>query len=494
MRRLVRIAALAVVSVVVTAHVGSPDTYFEGPAGPYRVRVIVRSPGVVPGLAQITVRLLDDGARARLVTVLPVYWDPRTAAPPPPDTARVVSGDSTLLGAALWLMTPGSYSVQVTVTGSAGSGTAIVPVQAVALRRLGLDTPLAIGLVAFGAFLFLGALTIIGAAVREAVLPPGEAPEPRRRRRARWVTAAGGVAFAAALFGGRGWWNAVDHAFTQGLYQPLASSATVRTDGGRRALRFSILDSAWRAHRMTPLIPDHGHLVHLFLVGDGLEAFAHLHPVLVDSSTFDAALPPLPTGRYRVYADITRESGFTETLTDTLELPAPTGTWRASNVDDAVWTGNEKRETRSIDTLADGSTMIWKRADGPIVAGQDASLRFAVQAADGRAAALEPYMGMAGHLMLTRDDGAVFVHLHPLGTISWAAQQTFLVRGRADTAWGVVGRRLTEAQGPMGRMGAPATADVSFPYAFPKPGLYRLWVQVKRSGRILTGVFDTEVQ
>jgi hypothetical protein len=138
--------------------------------------------------------------------------------------------------------------------------------------------------------------------------------------------------------------------------------------------------------------------------------------------------------------------------------------------------------------------MIWKRADGPIVAGQDASLRFAVQAADGRAAALEPYMGMAGHLMLTRDDGAVFVHLHPLGTISWAAQQTFLVRGRADTAWGVVGRRLTEAQGPMGRMGAPATADVSFPYAFPKPGLYRLWVQVKRSGRILTGVFDTEVQ
>src|SRR5216117_2932461 len=88
-----RLSAIAGIALVASAHIGSPDTYFEGPAGPYRIRVIVRTPGVVPGLAQITVRLLD-GARARTVAVLPVYWNPRTAAPPPPDTARVVSGDS----------------------------------------------------------------------------------------------------------------------------------------------------------------------------------------------------------------------------------------------------------------------------------------------------------------------------------------------------------------------------------------------------------------
>ena len=41
---------------------------------------------------------------------------------------------------------------------------------------------------------------------------------------------------------------------------------------------------------------------------------------------------------------------------------------------------------------------------------------------------------------------------------------------------------------PAGEAGA-----VSFPYAFPKPGRYRLWVQVKRDHRILTGVFDAEV-
>ena len=62
------------------AHVGSPDTYFEGTAGPYPLRVVVRNPTVVPGLAQISVRLLGRQV-VRRVLVLPVFWDPRTAAP-----------------------------------------------------------------------------------------------------------------------------------------------------------------------------------------------------------------------------------------------------------------------------------------------------------------------------------------------------------------------------------------------------------------------------
>ena len=35
--------------------------------------------------------------------------------------------------------------------------------------------------------------------------------------------------------------------------------------------------------------------------------------------------------------------------------------------------------------------------------------------------------------------------------------------------------------------------EVSFPYAFPKPGPYRLWVQMKSDERILTGVFEVNV-
>ena len=38
-----------------------------------------------------------------------------------------------------------------------------------------------------------------------------------------------------------------------------------------------------------------------------------------------------------------------------------------------------------------------------------------------------------------------------------------------------------------------AAGEISFPYAFPEPGSYRFWIQMKSQGRILTGVFDTTV-
>ncbi|HKG22159.1 MAG TPA: hypothetical protein VKC34_09685, partial [Blastocatellia bacterium] len=55
-----------------SAHVGSPDIFFDGYAGPYKVLVSIRPPDVVPGIAEISVRV--DGANAPRVTLQPVYF------------------------------------------------------------------------------------------------------------------------------------------------------------------------------------------------------------------------------------------------------------------------------------------------------------------------------------------------------------------------------------------------------------------------------------
>ena len=55
--------ALAALLMLMTAapaaaHIGSPDVFFDGSAGEYRMLVVVRMPVVIPGVAQIEVRSL----------------------------------------------------------------------------------------------------------------------------------------------------------------------------------------------------------------------------------------------------------------------------------------------------------------------------------------------------------------------------------------------------------------------------------------------------
>jgi hypothetical protein len=467
-------ASLALAVLVCSAHVGSPDVWYEGNAGPYPILVVVQLPGVVPGVAQVTVRV--TGAPPDRVTLVVNRFDATAAAPPPEDASRA-SGDSATFVGRLWIMAGGSNSVAVAVYGAKGSGKAVVPVVAVATRRLPLYRWLGVILGAIGLFLFVGAVSIGGAAVRESTLEPGAVPDPARRRKARFAMAGTAVLVGVMLVGGWTWWDATDTAFRVNMYRPF----TVRTSvPGPGRLALAITDTAWlNRHdttvvytkrplpRWSPMIPDHGKLMHLFVVADSGFAFAHLHPLTTDSNTFRVALPPLPPGRYRVFADIVHESGFDQTLTSTITLASPAPAWTPSDTDDAWSTAASEPALRHL---------------GPdtVKAGQPAGLRFV------SSSPLQPYMGMAGHAVVVRDDGAVFIHLHPMGTISSASQLALEMRQPGDSANGTLARRMA-GMGPM-PMGSVGDT-VSFPYAFPKPGRYLVWVQVKHDGHILTAPF-----
>jgi hypothetical protein len=496
--RTLRAILVAAMVVVTSAHVGSPNVFFDGMAGDYPVRVVVRPPQVIPGLAEIAVRITGGNAGdVHRVIVRPVYWRTGTGGSPRGDEALRVPGPDQLYQGRLWFMSGGSYSVYVTVEGARGTGTVTVPVGAVATGQLSLSGGLKALFVVLGAALFAGLITIVYAAFGESVTAPGAPMDPKRRRRARIVTACAVPALALAVLGGARWWDAEAQAYRRRLYRPLEVRASVVNPPGGRALELAITDTAWLQRRMTGLIPDHGKLMHMFVIREpGLDAFAHLHPTMRDSNTFYAALPPLPGGKYRVYGDVVHESGFERTLVASLDMPDDAATVRRSPLpwldpDDSwlVGAGNTA-EAR----LTDGSTMHWIRGSEPLVGGRETALRFEVTDPSGKPASLEPYMGMAGHAVVVREDGSVFIHLHPMGTVKVAAQQAFALRDRGDTnASGHLRLEDTSTLLPSPHI-AHTAAEVSFPYEFPQPGSYRIWVQVKRNGRVLTGVFDAVVR
>jgi hypothetical protein len=467
------------------------------------VHVVIQPAEVIPGLAEISVRV--DSAAVERVTALPIKWNVGRQGAPPADVARLVRGETNLYSAQLWFMEPGAQSVELEITGGLGSGHVIIPVDAVARRVLGVPKGLGALLVVLGLVLTSMLLGIIGAAVRESVLEPGIEPQRRRRWYARGAITFGALILALLLWGGKHWWDseAADYRNDR-LYHPLAARASVRAEQGQQVLRLEINDPLFS--KTAPIVPDHGKLMHLFLVREPkLDAFAHLHPVKLDRQIFDTDLPPLPSGTYKAYADVTYETGFSDTLTATVNIPGDVVMSQTNSArfdpDDSWRLSPELGTSRNRECRLSPDLVMTCEAPQRIQPNQPLTLHFSVRQSDGHPVALESYLGMRGHLALRRNDGSVFTHLHPGGSASMAAMQlaVFRIEGKlplkaafgADEPLCQLPAATEREQGWMG--GNPPPEGVSFPYAFPKPGLYRLWVQVKVDRQILTGVFDLEV-
>jgi hypothetical protein len=509
MRRFAFALALSFFALAAEAHVGSPDVFYDGMAGPYATRVTIRMPNVVPGRAEISARVQTSDPVE--VSFLPVYsWTPITNTPPA-DVGKLVLGETNLYSGELWLMIFGAYSVEVHVKGPQGDGVVQIPVNSVAIKQLPLPSALGKILLVLAAVLVVGGIGIAAAAGREATLPAGASAATWQR----WKGVLSALTMTAvcvfALVGGKSWWRSEENDFRrhlrQGPWPDLA--AAVREEGNQRVLRLDVGPEFFQYNQKAPLIPDHGKLMHLFLVREGSrDAFAHLHPIKKKDYTFDVALPPLPGGRYDIFCDLTFEGGMSSTATNSIELPAnaetldrtnetvqrdPDDSWAAitANTAQAAGSGNP------VFHLPDGGQVEWK-CQKPLRTKQDGSLRFSVTDSAHNPVELEPYMGMLCHAAVLRSDGSVFAHLHPSGNFSMAAQMFFADKmTNSDAAMDGMANManmpgMEHSMHPMHHTGG-AASEVYLPYEFPVAGDYRIWAQFKTGGRVVTAVFDAHV-
>ncbi|MCA6077967.1 hypothetical protein [Fulvivirga sedimenti] len=521
------------------AHVGSPGVVYEGKAGPYQLMVSISPPDVIPGTANIQI-YVENGVVDE-IWVKPIYWYAGDEGSPSPDPALPVPDSPGQYQGIVWLMSSGTASLEIEVKGPDGEGKALIPLMAAATAQKEMEPGLGWVLAILGILLVILMATIIGSSVSDALLPPGK-ESSLRGRRIRGITISLGL-MSLILYGGASWWNSWADNYKRYMYEPFKAESSIVSKNGKTVMEFMI-DPNYREYRgntLSPayMIPDHGKLMHMFVMREGtLDAFAHLHPHRKDSLTYETNWPPLPKGRYFVFADIVRAHGFQETIVDTLvvESEVTPEEWDRMDSDDTFIRSNPVESNDDFDfgsdvivcgkpgvrtPLPDGSTAIWEYdAAQPLKTGTLYPMTFNILNPDGEPAELEPYMGMMGHMVVMKYDGSVYIHLHPVGSYSTASQEIMDTRiagsGRPgefspapvfmDSVDNEVERiaSLTEEERNdylSELMNHDIESDgeheghsvVTFPYVFPEAGDYRIWIQMKRNGQVLNTAFDATV-
>ena len=483
------------------AHVGSPDIYAEGQAGPYKLYVTVRPPQVIPGVAEIEVRS-EGGASGIQIAPIPLIGE-ASLHPPMADAMKQSVGDKQFFTGSLWIMASGSWQVRFKVHGGLGDGVLSIPVPATSSSTLGMQAGMGTMLGTLGLLLVVGVVGIVGAAARDSQLPAGETAKPAGRKKA-WI--AMGVTLAlmvAAVWFGNMWWKGEADDYAHYVYKPLTMTAALTPNN---LLTLKIRDPGWlKSRKVDDFVLDHDHLMHLYLLRlPGYEVVYHLHPAQVAAGEFQLALPSVPAGDYQVYADVVHATGFPETLVARIQLPEIAG--RALAGDDAKGVAPAPSPLRAVNgcpvspvagprfALPDGYTMIWENAK-TVPAKSAQVFAFSLLDADGKPATdMALYMGMVGHAAFVKEDGTVFAHVHPSGTVSMAALMMAArqnPRTQAEMKADVMKNVMADMPGMTNASSASQIPNtVGFPYGFPTPGAYRIFVQMKHGQTIETAAFD----
>jgi len=456
---------------------GNPPIFYVGSAGPYALRVSIHPPDVIPGRAQLEIESEDPGLETIRLLALPLDAE-QAAFPPTPDRAERSPSNSHQLTGQLWLMSSGSWQVRILADGQRGPGALSIPVPALPTHVAVM--PPELGALLLGLLLLLasGVVSIVSAAVREGQLAPGAQPGTAERMRGRLAAVvAAAVVLGVIVFGDR-WWAAAARAYAKSVYRPLSLSAQLGGDG---QLQLTLADPGWLPSRtLDDLVGSDGRSsdspMDLWVVElPRFENVWHLHPEQLGPGRFRQALPAMPEGRYELFASVVHANGLAESAQQELVVPATVGQPLGStDPADARGLGSPLGDAEAAVAALPNGGRLRLEADRPPVAGEPCLLRLLVEDRHGDAATdLEPSLGRRAEGIVASADLGTFGRLSTRGTV-------------APAAWAIANSGAEES--------AEATSsELSFPYEFPRPGRYRLFIQIRRAGQNEIAMLDLRV-
>ena len=226
------------------------------------------------------------------------------------------------------------------------------------------------------------------------------------------------------------------------------------------------LTEAGNGRVLTDLPIDHERPMHLIAVSKDLRHFQHVHPEANPDGEYIVRSEFPEAGTYVLYDEFKHAES---TVLDRREL-------RVGEASDAGASLSPDLSPKTAEGVE-----VSLAAPEEIRAGEESSFTFTLTRDGEPVTDLEPYLGAAAHVAIASADTQEFAHTH--GEARGAAHGT---GGDAHEEHEGTGSSSDSGDAALG-------PEISFHHTFPSPGLYKVWGQFSRDGRVITVPFVVEV-
>ncbi len=238
-------------------------------------------------------------------------------------------------------------------------------------------------------------------------------------------------------------------------------------------LAFTVKDSKGVVVKDLQIV--HEKPLHLLIVSKDLGEFYHIHPELSPDGSYRVEHTFPNGGDYKLYADFT----------------PPNAKQVVERIDVKVSGDERPRVALVADTKFEKSVdglKVTMKPSVEIKAGQELTLDFAAfDVATGKPAAdLQNYLGELAHFVIISEDMVDFVHAHPMA------------KGESMDGMKMDGEKAKDHNADGHAHGAnaankPSASEVSAHTTFPRAGLYKLWAQFQRGGKVISISFIVNI-
>lgn len=242
--------------------------------------------------------------------------------------------------------------------------------------------------------------------------------------------------------------------------------------GEQTSLTFTVKDKQGAIVKDLSIV--HEKLMHLLIVSKDLSEFDHQHPERQTDGSFKLNYKFANGGTYLLYADVTPQGKHQ--VVDRFTVPV------GGEEKKPVALVEDKEMSKTVDGLS-----VTIMPDKSLKAGEELLLNFFVKDAQTNQPVtdLQNYLGALAHFVVISEDTTKFLHVHPMegGEMK-----------KGDTKHSEMQHGNMKQGGmQMDKDGAVNKPTVSAHTTFPRAGLFKLWAQFQRNGKVITVPFVVRV-